>query len=476
MHIDDSGFFSRRDFLVGAGALGATSLALWTGGCDSCAQQIKNRPTRRNISNLAANDPIINSFKAAVQAMKALPASDLRNWTKQANIHFTSCPHSNWFFLPWHRAYLLYFERICRKLANDDSFALPYWNWTTHPAVPDVFWDQASPLYDGTRQITQADQADPSWVGAPVIESILAEPSFILFASDKPQGSQFHFPGGAGTGMLEGTPHNNIHNWVGGDMSQFTSPLDAVFWTHHNILDCLWVEWNINRGNANTNDPTWTDRQFTDFVDEDGNPVTISVATTVLLPFFTYQFEPCAPGQGQAQAKMERAQLERFLRAGAPAKLELLQRFELARAFSAEVNGAAAGAIKIEPGAFRGVLDAASRNRAVLTVAGVELPEKNDFFVRVFVDKADASAQTPIDDPHYAGSFSLFFDLAAAKSHGEMPKPGFLIDVTPTLRKLSQAGSLPAETAITLVPIPYAHRPAAGRLALERLELGIARY
>jgi len=104
--------FSRRDFLRGAGAFSVTSLALWTGGCESCFKQIENRPTRRNISNLPPNDPIINTYKAAVAAMKGLPASDPRNWTNQANIHFNSCPHGNWFFLPWHRAYLLYFERI----------------------------------------------------------------------------------------------------------------------------------------------------------------------------------------------------------------------------------------------------------------------------------------------------------------------------------------------------------------------------
>src|ERR1051325_8315792 len=210
---------SRRDLLRVLGALGVAGLSPWAGGCESCKEQIEHRPTRRNISNLAGNDPIVQTYKAAVAAMKALPATDHRNWTQQASIHNTACTHGNWFFLPWHRAYLLYFERICRQLTGNKDFALPYWNGPAHPAVPDVFWNKSSPLYDSPRGITQSDQADPSWVGATVIENILSQPNFNIFASCPPVGNQLHFA--TNTGELEGPPHNNIHGWIGGDMGAF---------------------------------------------------------------------------------------------------------------------------------------------------------------------------------------------------------------------------------------------------------------
>ena len=57
----DVNSFSRRDFLKGATALGITSMAIATGACESCYNKIKERPTRRNIANLAANDPIIQT-------------------------------------------------------------------------------------------------------------------------------------------------------------------------------------------------------------------------------------------------------------------------------------------------------------------------------------------------------------------------------------------------------------------------------
>ncbi len=176
--------FSRRDFLKDVGKFSA--LALWAGACESCAQFFQAPPTRRNISNLAPNDPIIDTYKAAVTAMKALDMSnpnDPRGWSKQAQIHFDHCPHGNWWFLPWHRAYLGYFEQICRKLTGNKDFALPYWNWTTNPSIPGVFWGNGNPLFDNTRVITAASVADPSFVGPAVINNILNEPNFFLFAS-----------------------------------------------------------------------------------------------------------------------------------------------------------------------------------------------------------------------------------------------------------------------------------------------------
>ena len=120
----------------------------------------------------------------------------------------------------------------------------------------------------------------------------------------------------------------------------------------------------------------------------------------------------------------------------------------------------------------------------VLTLSEVEIPEKRDFFVRVFLGKRDVSAQTAIDDPHYAGSFAFFSDEAAMKKHqaadaaAGRPKAGFIVNITPTLRKLSQAGSLTGEALdVTLVPVPYEHRSAVGQqVILGKLDLKLASF
>ena len=83
----------------------------------------------------------LESYKTAIRKMLELPPSDPRNWYRNALVHTFDCPHGNWWFLPWHRAYLGYFERTCRQLSGDPEFALPYWDWTEDPRIPAVMFN-----------------------------------------------------------------------------------------------------------------------------------------------------------------------------------------------------------------------------------------------------------------------------------------------------------------------------------------------
>jgi len=73
--------------------------------------------------------------------MLSLPATDARNWYRYTLTHTIDCPHGNWWFLPWHRGYIGWFEQICRDLSGDPEFALPYWDWTAEPRVPKVMFE-----------------------------------------------------------------------------------------------------------------------------------------------------------------------------------------------------------------------------------------------------------------------------------------------------------------------------------------------
>ena len=101
--------------------------------------------------------------------MQGLPNSDPRNWTRQAQVHNNFCRHRNWLILPWHRAYLIYFEEICRELSGDDDFALPYWDWTANRRLPAAFWDQSSPLYHANRAIFPNTETHDEFVNQDVI-------------------------------------------------------------------------------------------------------------------------------------------------------------------------------------------------------------------------------------------------------------------------------------------------------------------
>jgi tyrosinase len=81
------------------------------------------------------------SYAKGVQAMLNLPPDHAQNWFRNAFIHLMDCPHGNWWFYVWHRGFLGYFEQTIRNLSGDPDFAMPYWDWTQLPQIPDSMFD-----------------------------------------------------------------------------------------------------------------------------------------------------------------------------------------------------------------------------------------------------------------------------------------------------------------------------------------------
>ncbi|HXT14964.1 MAG TPA: tyrosinase family protein [Gemmatimonadaceae bacterium] len=138
---------SRRHFLLttatAAGAAGAASLPLDALAATLAphASQAPQAPqpakyTRYNVMS-AGGQKALASYQRAIDAMLKLPPTDPRNWFRNAFIHMMDCPHGNWWFYVWHRGYLGYFEQTLRTLSGDPTFAIPYWDWTTLPQIPD---------------------------------------------------------------------------------------------------------------------------------------------------------------------------------------------------------------------------------------------------------------------------------------------------------------------------------------------------
>ena len=113
---------------------------------------------RRNVQSLIdegdAGLAVLADYAHAIEKMKRLdpgtgelsdpPPTDPRSWRFQAAIHgypdlegsidhprrWGSCRHGSWFFLAWHRMYLLFFEQIVQFHLSDPSWSLPYWDYT----------------------------------------------------------------------------------------------------------------------------------------------------------------------------------------------------------------------------------------------------------------------------------------------------------------------------------------------------------
>ena len=465
---------TRRDF-VNAAVAGAVGVAgVGVGGCERILKQIRNRPVRRSLASLDLTSPVIEAYRDAVAAMKALSATDPRNWSRQASIHLNFCPHGNWFFLPWHRAYLGYFEQICRALINQPDFALPYWDWSATPSVPAPFWGgPTNPLFHSPRAAAASSLILPGITDRPTLDSILAETNFQVFASYAAPTQRP--PSGGGYGRLEATPHNFVHGFVGGTMGTYSSPLDPVFWTHHNMIECLWVEWNA-LGNANTADAAWNNYTFQDnFVDGNGNPISPSVALVNLLPVLSYQFDGLCGGEAHAEARRrlqaDTAAFRRILTATAPSDIVTRQRFP---APPTRVVAGRPGQIQVpvEPAAVDRFLQAGVGDRLLLTIGGiVPAPPSGNTFVRVFVGGTEPPRAMGIDDPHYAGSFAFFTD----PDH-TVDAP-YIVDVSDAVRRLASQAALPARDRVTfhLAAVPFPDRqPSAEALAFQRIELSVA--
>jgi len=397
--------------------------------------------------------------------MKALPSSDRRNWQNQALIHQNFCPHGNWLFLPWHRAYLYYFEEICRELVHDDSFALPYWNWTLNRSVPAPFWDDPAnnPLFHEGRVATPTSLTGAP-TDAPTVNGILDETNFQLFGSGSIplSDSQRDF---AFYGPLEGTPHNYIHGFVGGDMGSFMSPLDPIFWCHHNMIEALWFEWNIRRGNPNPSNPDWTNRVFTEFCDRKGQPVRVSVADTLPYPLEAYQFDPLVLSPSAVARELQAPlpggdALRAHVLGGAPSELAVSGLSVFGERTVIPISRAASLSTRAATTAQR-----VGKSRPLIRLSGVKPIATGEVVAHVYVNEPSASASTRTDIPHYVGAVSFFSHAHAG--HAASPV-AFYLDATRALREGESVSS------VQVVPVAYEGRNTVVRqLEIGRIEVGV---
>jgi hypothetical protein len=213
--------------------------------------------------------PVLDGYATAVAAMRKLPATEVTSWLWAANTHGTPpdtpanpwwnrCAHGSRFFLPWHRGYLRWFEKVVAAHIGEDTWALPYWDYAD-PTNPNAL--SLPPEFQvATRTVNGASAANPLFLDATdrpgqlVAEDVdvLGALSQSLFANDPQPGF-----GGVDTperihGRLEQLPHDFVHVDLGGDTGLMRTPSlaarDPIFWLHHANIDRLWEIWRTLRG------------------------------------------------------------------------------------------------------------------------------------------------------------------------------------------------------------------------------------
>lgn len=425
---------------------------------------------RKSVGTMAIDDPMLESYRTAVKAMKALPLNDPRNWTRQAQIHQDFCPHGNWYFLPWHRAYLVAFERICRQLSNNPHFALPYWDWTSARQLPAAFTapmyqGQSNPLYT-TRTMPASASLPDNMVGPTVISSILAEPQFEVFGSSRGTGqtdtsSTWQRSFGI-QGPLESNPHNRIHGTVGGVMASYMSPLDPVFWLHHCNVDRLWQEWN-DVGHTNLTEPLWGNFQFSgNFVNRDGTAFNPKVSDLLHIPGLGYRYKigtvkpPVFDLFVLSRTQLPRAFAYGKVLAAPRIPVDAPARVNVPLSIPVTLNAGRAKALgTIRPLDMSGVKPGSLPRfpaRILAVIGDMEPPKEGNADVHVFLNCEYLSPETPTSDPSYVGSFTFFGSEHAA--HGG--KVSVLVDLTSTVADLRRAQKpVTDRLEVQLMPVSF---------------------
>jgi hypothetical protein len=288
----------RRRFLAGAAAavpvmaLGSLGAPAWA----STQGTPKGVPVRRSIGALAANDPYVQLFKDGVTILRKRSARnplDPTGWDSLSVQHALFCSsvshslqvHWGWDFLTWHRVFLWSLERVMRDALKEKQFALPYWDATRYRRIPAAYWGKDNPLYDTTREMGPDDELPDDFLD---VEGALSLESFYAFGGypyDNPSGDMIE-------GNLEQSFHNNVHNWVGGNMGMFaTAGFESLFSAHHGNVDRMWEKWRSLRGpSADPREEAWRTRSY-EIVNEKGRRETIAVKDLVDTRKLDYVFD-----------------------------------------------------------------------------------------------------------------------------------------------------------------------------------------
>jgi len=413
---------------------------------------------RREIWGFGLADPVVTGYASAVARMRERPASDPTSWSYQAAMHgsyatpaaplWNECQHGSWFFLPWHRMFLYYFEQIVRAAVVESGgpadWALPYWNYGVggrNATVPVAFRQpkqadgSENPLYEAERAPGINSGASlPERAASPA--KALGRPHFIgsaEFGGGATAPAQFNEAGGE----LEETPHNVVHSLVGGrglmgDIKKAAQ--DPIFWLHHANIDRLWSLWSETPGHSDPQEAQWRTQTF-EFFNAQGQKVSMpceQVLATLADLGYTYDTTPATPPAPAARAvappppppeSPEPPTVPQRQMIGAS-----VERIEL-------VGGEASVPVLIDPKAAEQPM--APNQHAYLNVEDIE-GESNPGTVYGVYANLPQGAPADQEAAHHVGNISFFGIERAREPAGDEPAHNLRtsLDITPLAREL----------------------------------------
>ncbi|MEQ9386402.1 tyrosinase family protein [Marinovum algicola] len=514
--------------------------------------------TRQNVFDLG--DPWaapILWYARAVKAMKARPLAEPTSWNFFGAIHgiwrdlwdhygltdpsepdpdatltrtfLNQCQHQSWYFLPWHRGYLLALEEVLRaeiKAQNGphESWALPYWNYFGEgqnllpPAFHSPDWPDGTgdnPLFVAQRWGVMGGQT-PFDVGSatdlkPMQDPVYTGPGGGVSTGFGGPSTGFNWNGG-NNGGCESAPHNTVHGLVGGRdpdgglfqggpllglmSTPISAALDPVFYLHHCNIDRLWESWNrfpADKPKADLSD--FTNPNNLDWLDgpeslgqrgfampkPDGSPWPYTPKMMRKLADLGYDYDDLTPGAAApvlVAAETRMRTLGMAERAGGAGMADR-NKSEMVGASDEglSLSGSAAQrtTVRTDPAARARMADSrdpgtrSAPDRVFLNLENITgLDDATLFHVFLGPAGGDEAAQ------HKAGTVSLFGVRQASAPDAEHAGSGLnaALEITEIVDLLHLQGGFTAEALsvrlVPLDPVPEAGRIHIGRVSIHR--------
>jgi tyrosinase len=305
---------TRRSFLASSAAI---PFSVWLG-----KSALAQAPRVRYDARSPQGQAMLKTYAKAVARMRATAEGDPRSWTFQWYSHYVKdsttkddeiariYPDSNawsalaeamWdtcqahgqdedenFFLPWHRLFVYYFEKIVRNVSGDDTFTLPYWNYSAQDtSIRGVLPPEFRRPGDSVFKSLYIENRNPGVnQGQPIQQGQPGDPLSLEALSQCVYEPLTNNPGFCQD--LDQNLHGNIHVLVGDTQNMGTIPWaaeDPIFWLHHCNIDRLWASWNAG-GRMNPS----LSQTFT-FADENGQRVDAKIEDVLDLSRLGYTYD-----------------------------------------------------------------------------------------------------------------------------------------------------------------------------------------
>jgi tyrosinase len=442
---------------------------------------------RRDLQGMAMDDPDLATYRDFVGLMKSYDQTKPLSWLGFSLQHgwiskdgtqgdYKFCPHGDWYFLPWHRAFVLMYEEAARVIMKNPDFAMPYWDWTANRDYPEAFSAKVyngkpNPLYVAGRHKLAGDYAlTDDIVGQDIIDQIYKETDFENFGTSRynqkgvVQNSldpSWVTKGGGHQGFLENPAHNYVHNNIGAYMPTPASPRDPIFFMHHTNIDRIWARWNA-LGRKNSSDSLWLDMPFANnYLDPTGQPYTKIVRELQNTTDYGYTYPNMPTPDGVVPHPERVTSLLAMHKTSSGNKIAGVQSVTGGTKMRSLGGEPLNSPHKMEADSLNAVtapLKAGDRQKEVFArISGIHL-DANVSHIRVFINKEGLSLETPVTDPSFVRVVSFLAHpgnaLQAADHKADKPGHSVLVNLTKTIKALGIKHFDKDTIHVQLQPVP----------------------